>query len=286
MTIPVIQPLFKYFGHKDAKQPLENGGLKVLANRSLKATPPNEFNDPFEFSPVVRPSGTAKQQINPIEDRAFFDQHFPTHPKWRNFDHYLTCIRANKVALQQGSLSYANNFQDNLPQMASNTIGVICFSSEAAQPLMWAHYASAHTGLMLEFSADCPLFQDMGKLKVNFLEVDYPPDRVKPVYDPTKSEESLRQLRQIAGRKSIDWKYEAEYRVIVELSRTYMPEGSKLHLFHIDPSWIASVTFGVRCPEPIQTKVARLLTQSELKHIRRFVIRMHREKFVLERHEL
>jgi len=146
---------------------------------------------------------------------------------------------------------------------------------------------SAHAGLMLEFAVGCPLFQEMGDLQVNFLKVDYPPGQAKSVYDPSKpNEESLRQLRQIAGRKNIDWKYEAEYRVIVELKRTHTPDGSKLHLFPIDPSWITSVTFGLRCPEPIRTEVAHLLTQSELKHIRSFEIRMHRETFDLGRHEL
>jgi hypothetical protein len=290
MVIPVTQPLFKYFGHKDADQPLDNGGLKVLANRSLKVTPPNEFNDPFEFSPVVRPSETIEQQIESISSRAYFDQHFPAHPNWRSYDHYQECIRVKndivKQRLATDSLKLAKDLQDNFPTFASKLVGVICFSSEPAQPLMWAHYASAHTGLMLEFAAGCPLFQEMGFLKVNFSQVDYPPDRTKPVFDPSKPTETLRQLEQIARRKSIDWKHEAEYRVIVELRRTHTPDGSKLHLLPIDPSWIMSVTFGLRCPEPLRTEVARLLTQSELKHIRSFEIKMHRETFELNRHEL
>jgi hypothetical protein len=95
----------------------------------------------------------------------------------------------------------------------------------------------------------------------------------------------LGQIECIARRKSIDWEYEAEYRVIVELKHTHTPGDSKLHLLPIDPSWITSVTFGLRCPELLRAEVARLLSQPELKHIRRFEIHMHRETFDLERHE-
>jgi hypothetical protein len=280
-----IPPLFKYFGHKDVELPRENGGLKVLVNRSLKVTPPNEFNDPFEFSPIIRPSETVEQQIEDISSRAFFDQHFPAHPNWRSFAHYKECIQSKmhtaKARLATGSLELANCFQDNFLPSASKIVGVICFSSEATQPLMWAHYASAHTGLMLEFAAGCPLFQGMQLLKV-----DYPPDRAKPVYDPSKPAETLSQLEQIARRKSIDWKYESEYRVIVELRHTHTPDGSKLHFLPIDPSWILSVNFGLRCPVSLRTEVTCLLTQSGLKHIRLFEMRMHHEKFDLDRHEL
>ena len=216
MAIPIPPPLFKYFGHKDEERPLDNGGLKVLANCSLNVTPPNEFNDPFEFSPAVLPSETIEQQIEDVSSLAYFDRHFPAHPNWRSFDHYQQCLRAKcdtvKQRLARGSLKLAKDFQDNFLPFASKLVGVICFSSEATQPLMWAHYGSAHTGLMLEFAAGCPLFQEMGALGVNFLKVDYPPDRAKPVYDPSKPAETLKQLEQIARRKSIDWKYEGEYR--------------------------------------------------------------------------
>ena len=284
MGTPAPPALFKYFGHKDAKEPLHNDGLKVLSKRALKATPPNEFNDPFEFSPVVRSSEAVEQQITSIAERFFFDQHFPTHPNWRNFDYYQQCIRTKKDVLKQGALEHLHNFQDDFLRLASDIVGVICFSSEATHPLMWAHYASAHSGLMIEFVENCPLFQGS-----DFLGVDYPVDRAKPVYEPFKPGETLNQIRQIARRKSVDWEYEAEYRVIVELKRTkrtHTPDGLTLHLLPIDPSWLRSVTFGLRCSELLRTEVARLLTEPDLKHIRSFEIKMHRETFNLERNAL
>ena len=286
MAIVNISPLFKYFGHTDPNKPLCNSGLKVLADRSLRVTPPNEFNDPFEFSPIVRPSETTDRKIKRIlTDRSFFDQNRCKFPNCRNFTDFQKHMRANigkvKQRLDNNSSKLADDFQDKFLPRVSQVAGVICFSSNATQPLMWAHYGSKHEGLMFEFAADCPLFQGKG-----FIRVDYPPDRVRPVYDPSKKGKERIQIEQIARRKSFDWKYEEEYRVIVELKHTYTPDGSTLHLLPIDPLWIVSVTFGLRCPAPLRTEAIRLLTEPELKHIRRFEIRMHRKTFDLKRHEL
>jgi hypothetical protein len=44
-------------------------GVLILKNLQLKVTPPNEFNDPFEFSPVVRnpnPKAHAEKAVKRI----------------------------------------------------------------------------------------------------------------------------------------------------------------------------------------------------------------------------
>ena len=61
--------LFRYYGHTllPAEKPLENSGLKVLQHLSLKVTPPNQFNDLFEFSPVIEERSAVLRSSNPIE---------------------------------------------------------------------------------------------------------------------------------------------------------------------------------------------------------------------------
>ena len=57
--------LFRYYGHAllPEERPLENSGLKVLQHLSLKVTPPDQFNDLFEVSPVIeRPVSKAEAE--------------------------------------------------------------------------------------------------------------------------------------------------------------------------------------------------------------------------------
>jgi hypothetical protein len=283
----IVPPLFKYFGHKDPNKPLENSCLKVLDKLSLRVTPANQFNNPFEFSPVVRPSATADQIINKLQtDSSLFEQHRQAFPGCRSFADFQKQLRDNngEVArlLRINTAALVHDFQDKLPQMISEQFGVICLSPRPTQPLMWAHYSSAHEGLMIGFISDCPLFKGKGFFKVKYLSR-------RAIYDPSKPGEGSRQAKQFLRRKSPDWKYEQEFRLIVELKFTQSASthaGSMLRLLPIDPSWISSVTFGIRCPYTLRAEVARMLAESHLKHVRPFEIRMHREKFDLARHEL
>jgi len=159
-------PLFKYFGHLDTN-PLENSALKVLDKLSLKATPPNEFNDPFEFSPVVKtsdPKAAARERLNRIlTDPSFYNRNHGAFPGCKNFADFKALMQSQPDFLEKDLAKRLTNldkeFQDDVLPFLSSQYGVICFSAMDCEPLMWAHYASSHSGIVLEFAADCPLFQ-------------------------------------------------------------------------------------------------------------------------------
>lgn len=283
----IVPPLFKYFGHKDPNEPLENSGLKVLDKLSLRVSPPNQFNDPFEFSPVVRPSETVDQIISTLlTDPSFFEQNRQEFPDCRSFAEFQKKLRDNSgeaaPVLRTQMAALVHDFQDKLPQRISEEFGVICFSSRPIQSLMWAHYARAHQGLMIGFISNCPLFKGKGFFKVRYRSR-------RPTYDPSKTAEARSQAKQFLRRKSPDWKYEQEYRLIVDLKYAQSAPtqaGLTLRLLPINPLWISSVTFGLRCSDVLRAEVARILAEPHMKHVRPFEIRMHRERFSLERHEL
>jgi hypothetical protein len=85
----------------------------------------------------------------------------------------------------------------NFKNVMGKNYGMICFSKQWDNPLLWSHYAEKHHGLCLGFEVD------ENTLKA----VTYVSDRPELVMPPT--EESINQL---LFTKFEDWKYEDEMR--------------------------------------------------------------------------
>ena len=141
---------FKYCGES---------GLLVLKNLQLKVTPPNEFNDPFEFSPVVRnpnPRAYAEKAVKKVvSEPDFFEANilaireaFPGVKTFRDFQPVGRANLGKLIAMLEANTPKLDKSLDVLNTL-SKTSGVVCFSSDPAHPLMWAHYASSHKGLFL-----------------------------------------------------------------------------------------------------------------------------------------
>ncbi|EKE70188.1 DUF2971 domain-containing protein [Oceanibaculum indicum] len=98
----------------------------------------------------------------------------------------------------------------NMRQRLSITKGVICMSKKWESPLMWAHYANSHKGIVLGF--DVP--------DETFYKVCYVKKR------PTLGDMGLSILGDITPEgmkrmiltKAAGWAYEQEYRAYVELN--------------------------------------------------------------------
>lgn len=82
-----------------------------------------------------------------------------------------------------------------------NQYRIYCLSEKPDVPLMWGHYAGAHTGICLEFDARSAPFAAANKVKYV---------SAYPAFDIiTGGYEAL-------VIKSADWSYEAEWRLITE----------------------------------------------------------------------
>ena len=92
---------------------------------------------------------------------------------------------------------------------AAKTTGIIYFSKDWKNPLMWAHYGDKHKGVCLGF--------DIADEHVQ--EVTYFPERVTADFDMDKKYGGLTEdiVMNLFSTKYIDWEYENEVRVIVPL---------------------------------------------------------------------
>ncbi|MHC1766134.1 MAG: DUF2971 domain-containing protein [Verrucomicrobiia bacterium] len=269
---------YKYFGNiqMTGGGSLVNGGILSLEQLALKVTPPREFNDPFEFSAVVKDFVTRSDARRHLIAGVLAGDEANQLPQELLNDLAEVVLEA---ASDQAEVNYKIQ-QSILPSLSRN-YGVVCFSTVPDNPLMWAHYTSAHVGIMLEFDCSAPLFHTP-----RFFPVEYQNDRV--ILERTVGDE-LSHITTLARVKSSAWRYESEYRLIVPLVETKTTcddDGKKLHLLKLDPKWIVSVTVGLRASVGVKSDINRLRQRPELKHVRRYRMVMHASTFQLLREEV
>lgn len=114
--------------------------------------------------------------------------------------------------------------------------GIISFSKNWHQPLMWAHYADSHKGIALGF--DVP---DNLLFKINYVE-----NRIKPVKDIDSSISSMQGLiHKLLRTKHKEWSYEDEYRLLRPLSKC-ISEGDKFFADFNEITILKEVILGAR----------------------------------------
>ena len=120
--------------------------------------------------------------------------------------------------------------------------GLLCFSSNWTNPVLWSHYGDKHRGVCLGFD----LARDLAE------EVQYEDTRVRVEVpenvQPEDLDEGLQAL--IRRTKFSDWKYEAEQRVMVPLADA--TKAGSLYFHPFGPNLrLAEVILGPRCSLPL-----------------------------------
>ena len=182
------------------------GSLRVITDGTIKFSSPDEFNDPFDCNPIVDgDSYEEKIKTDPHLRKTLCKQTGISPGKWlAHKKKFLTRIRNGFSAGQYNELT-------------QKRLGVCCLTSNAVNPLMWAHYADSHKGFAVEFQipttftpgelAADPLF-DVKLLAAQ--PVQYVEDRpVVSAFDEVDD-----RVNKGFYFKSKHWQYEDEYRVL------------------------------------------------------------------------
>jgi hypothetical protein len=248
--------LFKYTNHF---------GINVLRDLQLKVTPPNELNDPFEFSPYVLPGtitgGHVEELMKTAPAKELYDEMVNAGDPVPPFDVFEKVLRRVpperiKQAIPLFQKSYEELVADNLNSISKQS-GLICFSAQENHILMWSHYTDSHKGMLLEFDTSHQYFED----NLRFLEVTYSETRVP--FDPTwpdKSEELAQHCKQVLCTKNSAWDYEGEWRSLFPLHWGMQKPDTRdaqrvLYFTNFPPEIIRRVVLGFRCPVEIERQV-------------------------------
>ena len=112
--------------------------------------------------------------------------------------------------------------------------GLLCFSEDWTDPVLWAHYGARQRGICLGFDIE----EGFAK------KVDYLNERFSAIEAESKTETDL--LRLVLYTKYESWKYEREWRVVLKLTDLAL-EGS-LHFYNLDGRiGLAEVILGADC---------------------------------------
>ena len=121
--------------------------------------------------------------------------------------------------------------------------GIICFSGDITDPVLWAHYADNHK----EVAFEVDYLNDSGTLH----EVQYTQER--PVFDanhladPTTLEDHMKPIiDKMLYQKAPGWAYEKEYRVHISFDTCSRSGGS--YFLPIPDAFVTRVVLGFDCP--------------------------------------
>jgi hypothetical protein len=124
--------------------------------------------------------------------------------------------------------------------MWSEQSGLLCFSQNRGNPLLWSHYGERHAGICLGFDVEVAE-------RVHYVERRTPEILLKASAHPTGSDRLMPALNALLTTKFVDWSYEDEARVFVPLSECNR-EGD--HLFTpFSPNLVLrEIALGPVCP--------------------------------------
>lgn len=252
--------LFKY---------LEPDRIDVLDSNLIRFTQPADFNDPFEFKPVISTLASKEEMDEAFEIKIkslIKTELEKTPPKLRklispaqlealtrqNYGQYWPEIN-NQLSAIGGVV--AQTFAEKSNEM----FGVLSLTEKNSNLLMWAHYARSHTGFCVGFDNNNLFFNQKRSDRDEFYhlrKVEYAKDR------PTKRVMELTGVELLLV-KSEDWFYEQEWRMCALLSdsnKVIEAETYPIHLFNFPKSAVKEVILGARMENKKKDQLLNVLS--------------------------
>lgn len=230
---------------------------EVLLDNKIYCSSPFDFNDPFDCRPKLIVGKTQKE----LRDAKKVIEGILR--KRTNLDRNSRRTEARRLIKK---IQKFDNLTDAYKSLLSRA-GVYCLSEKKDNLLMWAHYGNGHKGYCLEFSTE-----PEGSLFSNAKEVKYKQDYpVVKMFTADKiewGEESF-------FIKSIDWKYEEEWRF------TSKKTG------HLDfpPETLIGIIFGCIIPDKDRQQI---LAWNRIRHpsvkIKKAIL--HEREFKIQVHDI
>jgi len=226
--------------------------LDAIANRKLHFSPPSNFKDPFDCRPKFSLLFCKK---DPEED-------------WKRFFFLLAKFQYGGIsddearkhadaAILRGkhrNKRWLREADEEIIKVLAECVTpprICCFSKSPRNPMMWAHYANNHKGIVLQFKTSYML--DDGASYRGF-EVDYYRQPIPLKRYVESMEDSLRCdplafARLIYCSKSHEWASEEEVRFFSQKTYATYPE-----------AMLTGILFGGECPRHWQDLTYKLLS--------------------------
>lgn len=250
-----MEYLYKYTPHNNDSRKYE-----VITNSQLYFSRIENFNDPIDSKLDYRQEYTFDEIRKYWEN---FLKNKPEHPQ--TITEILHNLGSNTSFVQQ---------QNRVFEDGRSKLGVLCFSKNPKNILMWSHYANNHKGIVYEFKASLFTDKRTSSFKAVPYKVNYPKDKSYELLSYTKiGKERNKQFAYELLTKAKDWKYEEEFRMIDF-------EKSENKTFKKDS--LVSIIFGVRTSD-VEIDIMKCLCKKYgLNHIQFKKAKFKEGKFKIE----
>jgi hypothetical protein len=274
--------LYKYAG---------DSGLKILKDRRLKVTPPNEFNDPFEITPASKRARPLAEMVADVRQdseyfRSVYDAMVVDGEYVGSFSRFLQDMPAAiaKHYSPYKRLSRQETIKRDLAALddVSLHLGVLCLSKPRANIPMWSYYGNHHRGVAFGINVEKIGTGLPGKSGF----VKYCKQRVR--LNPFAAQEvAVLQRERVLFTKSREWQHEQEFRRAFRLcdliSETSPNDGKKIHFLPIWSDSIEEIILGCRVKPRLESAIREELVRRgrPFSHIRLLRCERHVSKFEL-----
>lgn len=249
--------------------------LRTLRELELKITPPNQFNDPLEFSPRVICSSPKREAKRLLKQKAEIKEMYEEEKRLGtfkgNFHQYREKIRKHRTSLISGVATRIHEtnayLQHHNLDVISTAVGVLSLSRRADSILMWGHYGDNHRGLVIGFDTAWETFRAGRGLGA----VQYSRERLTWDISWKGGSVALKDyVERMIRHKNHEWAYEEELRQVFQLAglrQRRLDNGSTGYFLPIPPSIVRCVILGLRCPEDVENQVCDILGEKPFSHI-------------------
>lgn len=244
--------------------------IDVLLNASIRYTPPNEFNDPFEVKPRIGSLGLSGRELSEaVADALENNRDAIVKESVRfGFDGDSSGIALQQI--QDNSDKYADTLSKNWPEwgceitdslgrVISQHLGVLCLAEVPDSLLMWAHYSGGHSGFAIEFDSKNDYFDQRisAEDELQYLR--------RVVYRDGRPEVNAVDFSEIdlLYTKSAHWDYEREWRIIRPLVSCDANPEPNVHLFNFPPESVKSLVLGARISRSTEESLVELINMDE-----------------------
>ena len=218
-----------------------------LSQRVLYFGSPTNFNDPYDCNIPPRLDNFTDEQHKSSMDE--FSQR-------RNLPQYEVQKGGGKV--------FATSFNALSPNMwkqERNSFGVACFSRRPDNLLMWSHYSGYGKGFCLAFNTrKAPhIFGNNLTRKVRYSK------KYKDILDGNafrSAEEGVDLLLDFLAHKSIDWKYEKEWRAFTAIEGKNNEERDKERKIDYAPEVLKAVYFGTETDDETKERIRAIVEKT------------------------
>lgn len=203
-----------------------------LVESRLWLSSPSAFNDPFDMRGRFIFEGTPQTRRKHLLSK--LDQYQPDLSKQQ---------KERAVSELLGGGQFTKRLE-GIHEVQRKKFGVCSFAGNARNILMWAHYSSNHSGVCMQFqiAADISIFS-------RAIHVDYLSDY--PVVDYL--DDFQKSLIPTLFRKSGDWKYESEQRIV-------HPDGANCFLAY-QPAALTGLILGCQMEKASEIAIKQLLVE-------------------------